>query len=1145
MKNSYINTANADLEKKLINKSLMKFQQINVKTNLNFKIIGLIVFFLNVSQSFGQTTYTWVGASGGSWTTAANWSPSRTPAATDILQFTSGTVTVTNVQNQTIGKLLVTGGAAVTLNRSANITLTIAGGTGTDLVVDAGCQLNVGQTTANNLSLSLSAGATGSISGSMTFSSTTASAVNQLLAADANAVTFNSGSVFTQSTNSTGSAFGTSGTAGTIVFASGATFISASGANPFGLTAPNSKVNFQTGSNYKHTQNTAPVLNNRTYPNFEWAITGSQSPTGATAVTIDNLTITSGTLNINLTGGANIKGNVSVASGSTLTFSNTPNFNGSLNSQTISNDDTLSFNANVVIANTATIPSVTFNNAQAISGTTITVNAGSTFLNNGTLNLSATLTGNGTINNNATGTITVPTATINTGSTLTNNGIMNISNNLQSGGSFVNDITGTLNYGGTIAPTVTTFTTTANGNTVNYNAADAQPIRDVAYSNLTISGGNTKTWNNFSDRTFKNLTIASGTNFIINQGNNFDRTFIVNDNLFNNGTLTINPFSGRTATLQLNNTVTSKVNNGSITVPNITIGFNVDFTNNGTLNVDTSLTGSGIANTFINSATGTFNYGGVAIGSSVITLTTSAAGNTVNYNGTDQTIKTNTYSNLIFSGSGIKTIDTGTTTVNNNLTNNVSVDVSILSGRTLTVANSITNNGTLTIENDANLIQTSTTNTNTGSGTATVKRNSNLLSRLDYTLWSSPTGTTQSLYSFSPLTLSTRFYEYNPVTNLYNDISSTTPFSAAKGFLIRMPNNAVVFPATQLFNGVFTGVVNNGDYSVSAAAGQFVAVGNPYPSNINATSFLAGNTSAGSTLYFWRKLNNINQGTSPTSSYATWTTAGGVANGGYTPNGIISVGQGFLVNTGTGTSINFTNSMRASTTATFLRTNNSQPDRIWLNLTNPEGGFSQMLVAYMVDATLGVDTGIDGLYINDAPTALTSLIAGSEYIIQGRPTFTPIDIVPLSFKTSTAGNFTISIDHIDGLFALGQSIYLEDTLTNTLTDLQTSSYTFSSQPGTYNTRFLLKYQSSLNSNEVPFNENNVAVTVSNGDLNIISSQIDINSIKIYDIQGRLIIEKNNINKNSATIKDLKVINQVLIVKVTGVDKSVFTKKVLN
>ena len=357
----------------------------------------LLLLFTGII-TFGQTTYTWNQAGGtADWLLSTNWTPTRsTPATNDIIVFDNGlTNTVTNVPQQTIGQMLLSNNTTVNLQSgAANNTFTIGGGTGTDLSVANGSALNING--ANTMFMVLSTGATGSIAGNMTFSASN----HRLDAADANAISFVSPAIFTQATGCTGAVFNATGTANIILFASGSTFIQNAGAAPFGLAQPNSKVVFQTGSLYKVQQNASPGLSGRTYANFEInAATFSQSPTGGNPLTMDNLTITDGTLNLNLTGGINIKGNISVAAGEVLTFSpasaNTLTFNGSAGSQTISNFGTLTFAANtaVVIANTSATP-VIFFHPQTIAGS-MTVNAGSSLETRATLTLNGTPAING------------------------------------------------------------------------------------------------------------------------------------------------------------------------------------------------------------------------------------------------------------------------------------------------------------------------------------------------------------------------------------------------------------------------------------------------------------------------------------------------------------------------------------------------------------------------------------------------------------------------------------------------------------------------------------------------------------------------------------------------------------------------------
>lgn len=474
----------------------------------------------------------------------------------------------------------------------------------------------------------------------------------------------------------------------------------------------------------------------------------------------------------------------------------------------------------------------------------------------------------------------------------------------------------------------------------------------------------------------------------------------------------------------------------------------------------------------------------------------------------------------------------------NTLTINNGKSLTINSGNNITIAGAITNSGNVTVENNANLIQTNPSATNTGN--ISVNKNSATIQLYDYTLWSSPV-VGQKLKAFSPNTLDNRFYSYDPITNLYTQISDplNTDFAQATGYLLRAPNTWTPGTLTN-FNGIFTGVPNNGTINLTGLTGdKFYAVGNPYPSSISATSFLNGNTTGG-TLYFWRKTNGASG-----TAYATQTIAGATSSGGLTPTDNIGIGQGFIVKTGPSTTtLSFNNNMRtASNSLVFLKTNEIR-NRYWINLNSPTELICQTLVCYMPEATTGIDNTIDGKYINDSPISLTSLINDEEYSIQGRSLpFNISDIVPLSFKTNIAGNYTISIDHVDGFFSNGQSIYLKDKYLNLITDLGIGSYTFSSISGTFNSRFEIVYQNALGNNNLGFTSNSVIVFTENGEININTGNNIIENVNVYDIQGRLLVEKKQINGTETKIHTTAV-NQVLLVEITAINGLKVTKKII-
>ncbi|HCQ11844.1 hypothetical protein [Flavobacterium sp.] len=489
-----------------------------------------------------------------------------------------------------------------------------------------------------------------------------------------------------------------------------------------------------------------------------------------------------------------------------------------------------------------------------------------------------------------------------------------------------------------------------------------------------------------------------------------------------------------------------------------------------------------------------------------------------------------------------------TVTTNGNLTINP--------GTNITVQDEVINNGLLTVESNANLVQANNT---TNSGNITVKRDTNPLMRFDYVMWSTPVDGSQKLLEFSPLTSLTpaiRFYTYDNVNNVYVSVASpsTSEFVNATGYLIRLPFDHPTAPA--VWTGTFSGVPNNGPVSLtSLTPGQFYATGNPYPSTISADAFISANGLTDA-LYFWRKTNGA-----AGSAYATYTLAGGTSPAPGTtatatsgiPNGTIQVGQGFIAKAN-GTSLVYNNLMRATPNndnQTFRSASAALPttvekNRFWLNLSNATETIGQTLVSYMTGATNGLDAQIDGKYINDSATALTSLIAGEEFTIQGKTLpFTASDVVSLGFKAQTAGNYSISLFDKDGLFSSnGQIIYLRDNLTNTVQNLNSGAYNFTSQAGVFNGRFDVVYQNALSTDVVDFTSNNVYIYNQNNVLNINSGSNTMSTVKVFDVLGRFLAQSNKVNASQTQI-NVPATNQTLIVQITSSEGIVVVKKVAN
>lgn len=484
----------------------------------------------------------------------------------------------------------------------------------------------------------------------------------------------------------------------------------------------------------------------------------------------------------------------------------------------------------------------------------------------------------------------------------------------------------------------------------------------------------------------------------------------------------------------------------------------------------------------------------------------------------------------------------------------------------------------LTFENDANLVQADNIQ---NAGNIVYKRNSNPLQYLDYTLWSSPTSGTQTLKAFSPQTLNDRFYVYNTPLNAYSNYTSASgafgthpnavTFTPGKGYLIRMPAGLPASPPTgpaltSVFQGVFTGVPNNGDISIALGTGgnRFNAVGNPYPSPVNIWNFIDANNGQldNGTLYLWRKTNN-----SAATTYATVTkldyianqAEGGNAGGEYTGSAsgwAISAGQGFFVKAAAGANaLVFNNSMRRAVNNTrFFRmpsTFNASPapevelSRYKVDIKNTASGFGQACVGYTGLTTNGLDYGWDGRLLNDGELCVYTTADNARLGIQAREAFTTSDVVPLGYKTANAGSLTLSLHSLDGLFAQGQDIYLKDNELGTMQNLKLDSYTFLSQAGTFDTRFSIVYaDEALGTVDSDLFANDILVYKQEGVLHVASGRLDMQEIEVYDIRGRLIYSKDKVNSTHCILSGLEAQEQMLIVKVKGDNGSSAAKKVI-
>lgn len=519
-------------------------------------------------------------------------------------------------------------------------------------------------------------------------------------------------------------------------------------------------------------------------------------------------------------------------------------------------------------------------------------------------------------------------------------------------------------------------------------------------------------------------------------------------------------------------------------------------------------------------------------------------------------------------------------------------ELTVNSGSTLTINNTrnivieynIAVNGNLVIESGGSLTQVN--NGSTVTGTLTAKRTTTALKQYDFTYWSSPvaSATLAATVNNGPAD----FYRFDGATYSWVEVTSGTTMSPGTGYISRAPSN-LSYPLAGGYTVSFTGTPNNGTISVTAtkaAAGPENLLGNPYPSPLDADAFIRANIYNPNTwgitgtinqtidgnLYFWTH-NTAISATTPGSfvynytadDYATYNLSGGTSagTGGSTPGRYIASGQGFFVGlagtNGTKT-VTFNNSMRHrsdSSNGQFFRTqanantpgiSSEDPEkhRIWLNLTNSEGAFKQMLLAYVDGATDNFDYGFDGAPLDGGNyVSLYSILDNQKLVIQGRDVNVEnTEVIPVGYSSTIEGEFQIAIDHVDGLFAGDQPVYLVDKAQNNLyVDLKAGPYTFNSEIGTFDDRFEIRYANPNLGVDVPMTTGLYAQGL-NGGFEISNSKGNIASVALYDTLGRTVFSAEGIAAAQFRKEGLNLHAQVGILKIKMADGSETTRKLI-
>lgn len=502
----------------------------------------------------------------------------------------------------------------------------------------------------------------------------------------------------------------------------------------------------------------------------------------------------------------------------------------------------------------------------------------------------------------------------------------------------------------------------------------------------------------------------------------------------------------------------------------------------------------------------------------------------------------------------------------------LNANVTLTDGQYIEIVYGVTGTGTIIMSSEASIVQRA-------SGVSApnielTKKSRDVMRLYDYIYWGTPiAGNFLSQLSGAQAgtaTLADAFdAKYKYVSGVGGGWQVLNTIETGKGYITRIKSQAPFTNATNMdyINLKFTGVANNGDVTVpitnnpAALNGgtSHALLANPYPSAIDANKFLTENTDIDGVVYIWTAgtVNNGSEQLYAQADYIAYTLAGFV-----TPNGIpnsfngkIASGQGFKVKSLTNSgNVTFTNCMRLTADNNqFYRTDDSknaivaQRDRYKLNMTGTDAVFSQILVSYLPEATLGYDRMYDAGRNSVSTAQLFSVFEGDgrKLAINARPIFVNTDVVPLGISKSNANaeTFTISITEKEGIFATADvNVYVHDILNNTYHNLNEGDFTFTSTVTSLLGRFEIVYVSSLLGNP-NFENTTVVANIRNNELNIQASE-NMTNVAIFDLTGRTIFTSTVENALNFAAP-FHFAQAVYIVKVTLSDGTVASFKLIN
>ena len=460
-------------------------------------------------------------------------------------------------------------------------------------------------------------------------------------------------------------------------------------------------------------------------------------------------------------------------------------------------------------------------------------------------------------------------------------------------------------------------------------------------------------------------------------------------------------------------------------------------------------------------------------------------------------------------------------------------------GEFIAIQNDLVVDGALEVMHGGEILMIDNSGVVESSGSIVIHRKSSPLKAWDYTYWSSPVESAD---------LETVFIESDPeyifsfTTSSFVDEDqdgvddSGEAWTRASGTMIPGRGYASIapkpLPGDRLQKLIFQGKVNNGPIDIpielansADSLNDWNLIGNPYPSSIDAEMILVepgNNGLLNGSFYFWTHNTALEQDQDSgrweysSDDYAMYTVGtGGIraTSGGALPTRHIASGQAFFAEAHSAGSLRLSNEMRSAGQDSHffkepLDKTRYEAGKVWLNLENENGVFSQILIGFKPGATSSFDSMYDGRrFSGNAHADLYSVLDSLALAIRGEPPFRGDERIPLGMRIKSSGidRLNIRIDSLAGRLEQGE-IHILDHNTGVRHDLKAGPYSFLSPGvGAIDDRFVLLFGESaqLESPAEIETDNGLICFFERGDLRVRTRNSDrIMRLEVFDLLGR-------------------------------------------